>query len=152
MVILRYINPAERLTKPYEMNKLRIIFAALFSFISLLALAQPKVDTTLLLADEKLAYNKVQGYRQRALKGEEVKTLATLYTEDPGSAGTGGAYYNITKGSFVPEFEEAAWALKKPGDISEVFKTTYGFHFVQLISKHEDAVDIRHILIKTNPK
>jgi len=116
------------------------------------AFANAQVDTTLLSDDEKRAASRLESYRQRVLKGESMSALAALYTEDPGSAGTGGAYYGITKGMFVPEFEEATWALQKPGDISEVFKTAYGFHFVQMIAKHGEAVDVRHILIKTNAK
>ena len=64
----------------------------------------------------------------------------------PGSAKEGGLYKDIAEGVMVPEFEKAAFSLK-PGEISEVFETQYGFHFVQLVSAHNGLVDIRHILI-----
>ena len=48
-------------------------------------------------------------YRQRALRGESVASLAKLYSEDPGSASNGGQYDNITKGMFVPAFEKVAY-------------------------------------------
>lgn len=85
-------------------------------------------------------------YRQRALRGESVASLAKLYSEDPGSASNGGQYNNITKGMFVPAFEKVAFSLK-PGEISEVFETEFGFHFIQLISRKGDVLSLRHILI-----
>lgn len=85
-------------------------------------------------------------YRQRALRGESVSSLAKLYSEDTGSAPNGGYYNNITKGMFVPEFEKVAFSLK-PGEISEVFETQFGFHFIQLISRKGDVLSLRHLLI-----
>lgn len=85
-------------------------------------------------------------YRQRALRGESVSSLAKLYSEDPGSAPNGGQYNNITKGMFVPEFEKVAFSLK-PGEISEVFETQFGFHFIQLISRKGNILCLRHLLI-----
>lgn len=85
-------------------------------------------------------------YRQRALRGESVASLAKLYSEDPGSASNGGQYDNITKGMFVPAFEKVAYSLK-PGEISEVFETEFGFHFIQLISRKGDVLSLRHLLI-----
>lgn len=118
-------------------------------FVLTATLTSAQVDTSAMDDGNKAAYKKIEGYRQRVLKGEKMNVLATLYTEDPGSAGTGGAYYNIARGAFVPEFEKVAFALK-PGEVSEVFETQYGFHFIQLIGKHDDMVDVRHILVKTN--
>lgn len=112
---------------------------------------QGRLDTTQLSEPEKSAFARVESYRQRVLKGESMSTLAALYTEDPGSAKTGGRYDGIARGQFVPEFE-AAMVKLSPGGISEVFQTTYGFHFIQLIGIRGDLFDVRHILItpKTN--
>ncbi len=85
-------------------------------------------------------------YRKRALRGESVASLAKLYSEDPSSASNGGQYDNITKGMFVPAFEKVAYNLK-PGEISEVFETEFGFHFIQLISRKGDVLSLRHLLI-----
>ena len=43
-------------------------------------------------------------------------------------------------------FENVAFSLK-PGEISEVFETQYGFHFIQLISRKGDTLSLRHLLI-----
>lgn len=86
-------------------------------------------------------------YRQRVLRGESMASLAKLYSEDPGSASNGGQYKNVVKGMMVAEFEKVAFSLTKPGEISEVFETEYGFHFIQLISRKGDVLDLRHLLI-----
>jgi peptidyl-prolyl cis-trans isomerase SurA len=85
-------------------------------------------------------------YRQRALRGESVASLAKLYSEDTGSAANGGQYSGIKKGMMVPEFEKVAFSLK-PGEISEVFETKFGFHFIELISRKNDVLNLRHLLI-----
>ena len=90
---------------------------------------------------------KLEGYRQRVLKGESMADLAEQYSEDPGSAKNGGRYDGIVPGQMVIEFEKAAFGLKEPGDISEVFETQYGFHFVQLVARNGAAIDVRHILV-----
>jgi peptidyl-prolyl cis-trans isomerase SurA len=85
-------------------------------------------------------------YRQRVIRGESMASIAKLYSEDPGSAPNGGQYKNVVKGMMVTEFENVAFKLK-PGEISEVFETQYGFHFIQLISRNGDVLDLRHLLI-----
>jgi peptidyl-prolyl cis-trans isomerase SurA len=47
----------------------------------------------------------------------------------------------------APEFESAAFNLKNKGDLSEVIKTKFGFHLLQLIERKGDFVNVRHILI-----
>jgi peptidyl-prolyl cis-trans isomerase SurA len=85
-------------------------------------------------------------YRQRVLRGESMASIAKLYSEDPGSAPNGGLYNGIVRGQMVPEFETVAFKLK-PGEISEVFETQYGFHFIQLISNKNEVLSLRHLLI-----
>lgn len=85
-------------------------------------------------------------YRQRVIRGESMSSVAKLYSEDPGSASNGGQYNNVVKGMMVSEFEKVAFSLK-PGEISEVFETQYGFHFIQLISRKGDTLILRHLLI-----
>lgn len=80
---------------------------------------------------EKLSL--IEELRQRALDGEDFAALATEYTEDPGSVATGGEY-TFGRGQMVPEFEEAAYALEV-GGISEVVKTSYGYHILMLEEK-----------------
>lgn len=96
---------------------------------------------------KKAAKDKIEGLRQRVLKGEATfAAMAALYSMDPGSASKGGVYEGIQRGQFVPEWD--AWAFKlKPNEISEVFETVYGFFFIQLIERRGEAVDARSLLI-----
>ena len=95
----------------------------------------------------KEARDKVTGLRERALKGDKFSTLAVLYSEDPGSASKGGELGLFSRGTMAPEFESAAFSLKNKNDISEVIKTKFGYHILQLIERKGDFVNVRHILI-----
>ena len=92
------------------------------------------------------AWQTAEELRQRVLKGESMAMLAKTYSEDPGSLNEGGLYKEVRKGMMVEEFEQAAFALK-PGEVSKVFETQYGFHFVKLEGRRGDVIDVRHILV-----
>jgi len=96
--------------------------------------------------EKNVAKQKIEQLHARVLKGESIGNLAILYSDDPGSAKNGGLYKGVKRGEFVPEFEKRAYSLND-GEISEVFETQYGFHFMQVVHRHGDLVDIRHILI-----
>ncbi len=86
------------------------------------------------------------GLRERVLKGEKFSMLATLYSQDPGSAKKGGELGFFSRGEMVGEFESAAFALK-PGEVSPIIETQFGFHIIQLIERRGNTVNARHILI-----
>ena len=86
------------------------------------------------------------GLRERVLKGEKFSMLATLYSQDPGSAKKGGELGFFSRGEMVGEFESAAFALK-PGEVSPIIDTQFGFHIIQLIERRGNTVNARHILI-----
>ena len=89
----------------------------------------------------------IESYRERVMNGKSsMTTLARLYSEDPGSAAKGGLYNNVARGLMDPAFEAVAFRLKK-GEISNVFETSYGFHFIELVQRKGDLLDLRHILI-----
>lgn len=93
------------------------------------------------------ARQQIESYRQRVLKGEaSMSTLARLYSEDPGSAKDGGFYANVARGIMDPAFEAVAFSLKN-GEVSKVFETTYGYHFIELTQRKGELLDLRHILI-----
>ena len=91
----------------------------------------------------RLELNKL---RERILKGDKFSTLATLYSEDAGTAKKGGELGFFTRGEMVAEFEAAAFALK-PGEVSPVIETKYGFHIIQLIERKGNMLNARHILL-----
>lgn len=95
---------------------------------------------------KKFAKDQCETYRQRVIAGESMTTLARLYSEDPGSAKEGGLIINVFRGQMTPEFEAVAYRLKS-GEISTVFETPFGYHFMQLVARKGDLLDVRHILI-----
>jgi peptidyl-prolyl cis-trans isomerase SurA len=87
----------------------------------------------------------IEGLRQRILKGESFATMAALYSKDPGSASKGGLYPRVQRGEFVPEWD--AWAFRlKPGEVSEVFETVYGYFIIQLVERRGEEVSARSLL------
>lgn len=85
--------------------------------------------------------------RKRILRGESFNRLASIYSEDPGSKTQGGLLPEFGRGDMVPEFERAAFTMKKDS-VSEVIETKYGYHILKLIDKRGDKVIVRHILIR----
>ncbi len=88
----------------------------------------------------------IQEIRKELLAGADFATLAMQYSQDPGSAKSGGDLGLVRKGQLIQSFETAAYALKE-GGISDIVETRYGFHLIQLLSKEDNAVHVRHILI-----
>ena len=85
--------------------------------------------------------------RSRIINGESFRTLAVLYSEDPGSAPNGGELGFMNKGELAKPYAEAAWSLKKDG-VSKIVETEFGFHIIQMIDRKGDMVNTRHILMK----
>lgn len=94
------------------------------------------------------AKDKLESLRERVAKGEDFATLAILYSQD-GSAKNGGELGFVGRGELVKAFESVAFKLK-PGELSNVVETEFGFHIVQLIERRGEQVNVRHILIKPN--
>ncbi|MCB1724792.1 MAG: SurA N-terminal domain-containing protein [Gammaproteobacteria bacterium] len=85
-------------------------------------------------ADDKqveAARNKAQGLLDRLHAGESFAALAKASSDDPGSASNGGDLGWVERGTMVPPFEEAAFALGK-GATSGIVQTDFGFHIVQV--------------------
>jgi peptidyl-prolyl cis-trans isomerase SurA len=92
--------------------------------------------------------------KQRALAildsiraGKDFAEMAKKYSEDPGSAAQGGDLGFTKRGTLVPEYEAAAFALQV-GQISEPVETIFGYHIIQLLARQGESIHTRQILIK----
>ena len=83
------------------------------------------------------ARKKAEEVLAKARKGEDFAALVKQYSDDPGSKDKGGEY-TFGHGQMVPEFEKAAFALK-PGEISDLVETQFGYHIIKLEERHGGA-------------
>ncbi len=92
--------------------------------------------TTNELKDDATVEGELEAIRQRILDGEDFGAVALAVSEDPGSGSEGGDLGWTEPGTFVPEFEKEIQSLRV-GQISEPFKTRFGWHIVELIEVRE---------------
>ncbi len=71
--------------------------------------------------------------------GADFAELAKKFSEDQGSAASGGDLGCFGPGRMVPEFDDAVFALE-PGGLSELVRTSFGYHVIRLVSKREARV------------
>lgn len=90
---------------------------------------KPKEETPKLKA-------KAEDVLKQLQHGADFAELAKKNSDDPGSAAKGGELGDIVRGQTVPNFEKAAFSLK-PGELSPIVETEYGYHILQVESKQE---------------
>ncbi|MFO1392989.1 MAG: peptidylprolyl isomerase [Steroidobacteraceae bacterium] len=86
------------------------------------------------IEDDETVRQKLERIRDRVLKGEDFAAIASVSSADPGSATRGGDLGWTSPGTFVPEFEKTVDQLDID-EISEPFKTQFGWHIVQLLGR-----------------
>ena len=95
------------------------------------------------LEDDQTVQQKLAGIRKRIVEGgEDFGAIAAVTSQDPGSGAQGGDLGWAGPGTFVPAFEQQIDQLKE-NEISEPFKTQYGWHIVQLLGRrvHDSTQD-----------
>jgi len=96
------------------------------------------------LDDDATVREKLSKLRTRILNGEDFAGIASTTSQDPGSAPDGGDLGWSGPGTFVPEFDKAIADLKD-NEISEPFKTRFGWHIVQMLGTrtYDNTADVR---------
>jgi peptidyl-prolyl cis-trans isomerase D len=84
--------------------------------------------------DEEAVRKQAETVLQQVKAGGDFAALAKKFSEDPGSRDQGGDLDYFSRGRMVPEFENAVFALQ-PGEVSDLIRTQFGFHIIQLVDK-----------------
>lgn len=99
----------------------------------IMILADPKDGE----AGKTKAQNTINDISKKLKQGEAFDALAKQFSEDKSSAPKGGVLNRFGSGQLSSEvFENEAFALKNPGDVSQPFETQFGWHIVKLINKY----------------
>ena len=143
--ILRPIPPTEREMREYfEVNSKRPGWPGqrppTVSFRQIVV--KPEPDSAALRA----AFSRADSALQRLRKGDDFAVVAAAYSMDPSTKDAGGELGWFRRSTMTPAFERAAFGLR-PGEISEVVFTQFGFHIIQV--QRVDAAEIRarHVLV-----
>lgn len=97
-------------------------------------------------ADSAATRARVAALRERIVGGESFEEIARTESSDSVSARDGGFLGSGTRGRFVPEFENAAFALAT-GGLSQPVLTQFGYHLIKVDERKGDTLTLRHILI-----
>nr|WP_317042990.1 peptidylprolyl isomerase [Algibacter lectus] len=106
--------------------------------------SEPKVSEE----EEQRVIDRLKQFKADIIeKGASFRSKAVLYSEDPGSASRGGKYtLNKKKPRMVKEFRQVAFALQE-GEISEPFKSDFGYHIITVDKIRGQEYDVSHILL-----
>lgn len=117
-------------------------------FGSELEIAQIVVEPNVSLDEEKRIIEQLETMRNDVLEnGSSFSSKAILYSQDPGSRSRGGRYtLDRKRPQMVKEFREQAYRLQE-GEISQPFKTDFGWHIVTVDKIRGRQIDVRHVLL-----
>lgn len=140
------LQNARLLAQKYAYDRLQEKMKATDEEVSAYLTSHPEMDT------DKKQRAQAEEVLKRARAGEDFGKLAQEFSTD-GSKEKGGDLGWFGRGQMVPEFEKAAFALK-PGEISDVVQSPFGFHIIKLEErktetkdgKTEEMIHARHIL------
>ncbi len=96
---------------------------------------------------KKIAYDKAKQILDSVKMGIDFSDLARRNSDDSASAVLGGDLGKAKRGTFVKPFEDAAFLLK-PGEVSDIVETEFGYHIIKMIEKSGDNIRVQHILVK----
>lgn len=97
---------------------------------------------------EEYCITQLKEFKAQIESGQkDFQSIASIYTMDPGSKETGGQYeVNRNSKELDPVWLSKAFTLKE-GQVSNPFKTRFGYHILQLVSRAGDDATVRHILL-----
>ena len=116
-----------------------------------LEIAQIVIEPKVSEEENQRIIDQLKLFREDILEGGmSFASKALLYSQDPGSRSKGGKYtLNRKKPRMVKEFRDVAFALQE-GEISQPFKSDFGWHIVTVDKIRGQEIDVRHILLIPN--
>lgn len=96
---------------------------------------------------KEIARLKAQSILDSIKNGKDFSEMARLYSEDSASGANGGDLGSVKKGTFIKEFEDAAYLLKED-EISNLVETIFGYHIIKVNEKIGERLHASHILIR----
>ena len=113
-----------------------------------LEISQIVIEPEVSEEEKKRIVNQLKTFREDVLeRGSSFASKAILYSQDPGSRATGGKYtLHRKRPRMVKEFRDEAFSLEE-GEISQPFKTDFGWHILMVDKIRGQEVDARHILL-----
>ena len=113
-----------------------------------LEISQIVIEPEISEAEQNRITNQLKTFREDILeRGSSFASKAILYSQDPGSRSTGGKYtLHRKRPRMVKEFRDEAFSLEE-GEISEPFKSDFGWHILKVDKIRGQEVDVRHILL-----
>jgi peptidyl-prolyl cis-trans isomerase SurA len=102
-------------------------------------ISSEKDNAALSEKDEDELYRRAEEIYKKVQNGENFESLAMLYSSDVNSAASGGTLPYFGLGEMVKPFEQAAFSLMIPGEISKPVRSRFGYHIIKLLDKKERA-------------
>lgn len=119
-------EPDEKAIEAYARNKYQA------NFEKFQVPAQTRASHILIEKKDENTIKEVQALLAKIKAGAKFEDMAKELSKDPGSAARGGDLGFFGEGRMVKPFEDAVKALAKPGDISDVVESQFGFHIIRL--------------------
>jgi len=88
-------------------------------------------------SEKKDALKKIRDVQKKQIKGDDFAKLAKEYSQGPSNAKGGDLGY-FKRGQMVPAFEKVAFKLK-PGEVSDIVKTRFGYHLIKVVDKKPES-------------
>lgn len=113
-----------------------------------LEISQIVIEPEVSEVEKERVISQLKTFREDVLeRGSSFASKAILYSQDPGSRATGGKYtLHRKRPRMVKEFRDEAFSLEE-GEISQPFKTDFGWHILKVDKIRGQEVDARHILL-----
>lgn len=96
---------------------------------------QVKIQHILIRANEPNARVRAEQILKELKVGADFEQMAKTRSQDSNNAASGGDLGAVSRGRMIPAFDEAAFKLNQPGEMSDVIETPFGFHIIKLNNK-----------------